>query len=629
MMLKEVMSEKELAELFRKKTFRTRFPAASDRAAWEAGDSAFRRKRFAMLLKHADCQKAGEYVQAYPPLKAEDYFAFIRNGNRTVYESFYFARRSSLSLFSMAEAIEYKKRFLPDVIEGIWQLMNELVWYLPAHGNYREGDPMPRFDQPRTDLFCAETGAILAFAVQLLGKEIGEESKELLMWVKELCIQRVIAPVEDDTVPQWWLGGLNNWSPWCASNVAMTAFTFLQDQPERLARLIFKLIDVCEKFYGRYAPDGGCDEGPGYFMVAGIRFMLFMDLLNAYTDNAYAKLYSEEKFRNIGDYIVKVHLTGPWFASMADAEAKFEQMNPGLLNRFAELSGSPLLKSLAVDAVYRFAPHSVTELPEFSNDIGRQRAIRFLLQEELAQIFWCPKELARSKSQAKRLTVLPDLQFFLFRQDLENDRNGTVFCIKGGHNGESHNHNDVGQFEVFYDGSPVIVDCGSTDYTRFTFSEHRYENRFLNSSGHNVPAFNGMLQPPGEEFSAKILNCADEVAIDIAGAYPKESGIVSCVRRAALASDGTALIEDSVSGTGKNSVELPLFCAVKPEETPAGIRIGKMKLALSGISVERIEEVPVTDKRMKNSWGDTLWCIHLKTEFDGSGSWKMEFVPAE
>lgn len=624
-MLQEILSEKELAELFRRKSFTSRFPVASDRKAWNAGDSVFHQKRFALYLKNAEIWKEKGYSEIYPPLKAEDYFAFIRNGNRSIFESYYFARRTHLALFCMAEAVEYRKRFLPEVIEGVWQLMNELVWYIPAHGHYRAGDPMPRFDQPRTDLFCAETGSTLACVVQLLEREIGEASKELLTWVKEFCVERVIAPVEDDTVPQWWLDGLNNWTPWCASNVAMTAFTFLRDQPDRLARLIRKLIVSCEKFYDRYAPDGGCDEGPGYFMVAGLRLMIFLDLLNFYTDNAYARIYSEEKFRNIGDYIAKVHLAGPWFASMADSIAKFSRIDAGLLNRYAELSGSSLLKSFAVEAAYDFAPRSVMEVSDGTGGTGDFP--HMILENELSQIFWYPGETVRRASSAERLTVLPDLQFFLFRQNPEDDWKGTVFCMKGGHNGENHNHNDVGQFEVFWNGSPVVIDCGSTDYTRFTFSDRRYENRFLNSSGHNVPSFNGVLQEAGAKFAARMVSLSDEVSIDISGAYPEMSGVVSCIRRAALSADGTAVIEDRVEGKGAVSVSIPLYCAVKPEETGEGVRIGGMVLQLSGISLESMEEIPVSDRRMLVSWGERIWCLHLKTSISGNGSWKMAFVP--
>ena len=173
----------------------------------------------------------------------------------------------------------------------------------------------------------------------------------------------------------------------------------------------------------------------------------------------------------------------------------------------------------------------------------------------------------------------------------------------------------------------MVIDCGATDYTKFTFSERRYENRYLNSSGHDVPMFNGVLQATGREFAARLEELSDDVAVDIAGAYPAECGVTSCVRRAVLAADGTASIEDAISGKGKIAVELPLYCAVKPELTADGIRLGKMNLKLTGIVLERLEEILLEDVRMKLSWGDTIWCIHLKTEIEESGRYRLEFQP--
>ena len=106
-------------------------------------------------------------------------------------------------------------------------------------------------------------------------------------------------------------------------------------------------------------------------------------------------------------------------------------------------------------------------------------------------------------------------------------------------------------------------------------------------------------------------------------------GVESCVRRASLSDDGTAVIEDSVRGTGEIAVAIPLYCAVKPEEEDGAIRIGKMQLRVSGISVARIEEIPLHDTRMESSWGRTLWCIHLGTQVCGSGRWSMTFSPIQ
>src|SRR5690606_35960735 len=48
---------------------------------------------------------------------------------------------------------------------------------------------------------------------------------------------------------------------------------------------------------------------------------------------------------------------------------------------------------------------------------------------------------------------------------------GFYLAAKGGNNHESHNHNDIGNFVVFVDGLPVIVDARVETYSAKTFSE--------------------------------------------------------------------------------------------------------------------------------------------------------------
>lgn len=178
---------------------------------------------------------------------------------------------------------------------------------------------MPRRDKPAADLFAAETGAILADLVNLLGGKLAEESPELVNWLRATVIERVIDPLKFEP---WWFGGANNWTPWCSANVLDAAFTFLNGEPVRQAQIIEMLLGPNDRFIANYPEDGGCDEGPGYFQVSALCLMQFLDELNRRTDNAYLDVMRQPKLRNMGEYIVKAHLTGPWFLSPSDSTAK-------------------------------------------------------------------------------------------------------------------------------------------------------------------------------------------------------------------------------------------------------------------------------------------------------------------
>jgi hypothetical protein len=97
-------------------------------------------------------------------------------------------------------------------------------------------------------------------------------------------------------------------------------------------------------------------------------------------------------------------------------------------------------------------------------------------------------------------------------------------ALKGGHNAEHHNHNDVGSFVVALGKATPLLDPGSEIYTARTFSSKRYESGVLNSFGHSVPRVAGQLQRTGRDAAAKVLKTdftdqADTLVIDIQSAY--------------------------------------------------------------------------------------------------------------
>jgi len=97
-------------------------------------------------------------------------------------------------------------------------------------------------------------------------------------------------------------------------------------------------------------------------------------------------------------------------------------------------------------------------------------------------------------------------------------------ALKGGHNAEHHNHNDVGSYVVTLGGRTPLLDPGKTVYTADTFSARRYENPILNSRGHPVPVVAGQLQRTGGDARAVVVEQSfteeeDMLALDISSAY--------------------------------------------------------------------------------------------------------------
>src|SRR5262249_33869136 len=146
------------------------------------------------------------------------------------------------------------------------------------------------------------------------------------------------------------------------------------------------------------------------------------------------------------------------------------------------------------------------------------------LRRELPALFELSTLRAeKAKAPYVRDVWLPGLQLMISRQQ-EGSTDGLYLAAAGGHNSESHNHNDVGNFIVFANGKPAIIDVGVETYSAKTFSAQRYDIWTMQSAFHNCPTIGGVMQKPGRQFAASEITheVDDKVAqlgINIEHAY--------------------------------------------------------------------------------------------------------------
>ena len=204
-------------------------------------------------------------------------------------------------------------------------------------------------------------------------------------------------------------------------------------------------------------------------------------------------------------------------------------------------------------------------------------------------------------------------------RDSEDSAKGMFLAMKGGHNAESHNHNDVGNFVVYYNGNPVIIDTGVGTYTKQTFSARRYELWYMQSSYHNLPDINGVAQKNGIDYRSndEVYNEDDSsLKLQLKDAYLPEADIKSYTRKASL-KDGTVTITDSISLNESHSVTFHFMSQFKPYEA------GECTIALAEgrfMTYDKrltpvIEEFEVADGGMESNWKqNTLFRICFTTE---------------
>ena len=205
---------------------------------------------------------------------------------------------------------------------------------------------------------------------------------------------------------------------------------------------------------------------------------------------------------------------------------------------------------------------------------------------------------------------------------------GLYLAAQGGNNGESHNHNDVGNFLVYSDGQPVIIDIGVETYSAKTFSSHRYEIWTMQSVYHNCPTIDGVMQSAGRQFAAsEVRYRADdteaEFQLDLATAYPPEAHLNRWNRtlRFNRAKNEIALLDDYALRQSAQTITLTLMtpCVTStatPGELSLAMQSGKPVRVYydSGALVPAVEEIRLEDARLHASWGDRLFRILLRAD---------------
>ena len=221
---------------------------------------------------------------------------------------------------------------------------------------------------------------------------------------------------------------------------------------------------------------------------------------------------------------------------------------------------------------------------------------------------------------------LPDIQVFGARSETGTIQ-GLYLAGKGGNNAESHNHNDVGNFIIYMNGEPAIIDIGVETYRKETFSDKRYTIWTMQSQFHTLPTINGMMQKDGPDFKAKNITFDAtpkqiRFSLELSDAYPEEAGINSWKRSFSFTRNKNITVREDYSLRFlKDSTFLNFM-------TPCEVRLVKkgeieltgekssapinLKLSYDPASLAFSSEmISITDPRLKNVWGDKLTRIKL------------------
>ena len=412
--------------------------------------------QYEKLMKRADEMLAQELVSPLPL-----YLEFSRNGNRSNYERKYFVFRNFGPLVA-AYCTTKDAKYLKNIEARLRMLLSLPTWVLPAHDRELKGY---KCEEVVVDLFSARLGGELATLLAILEPVM---DKSLAADVRKAVFHHVITPIEEAVEGKcepdrfWWLNGTNNWNPVCKQGV-LTAAMRIGMEKSRIDKIIKLFFDNFEGYFNSFGNEGYCDEGINYWGGSCGEYLIIAHLLKQYDNRDI--LTTEPRMLKAVMYPENIMMAPGFYPAYTDCAINAKpaqgtlQLRDILLGKRKGFSSDLPLPDGLADLCMRLAYPIDNSLCEVKNDTP--------------------------------FTGFIEGGAFVMRQ-----MTGSPLSVsfKGGHNRESHNHNDVGTYIIAVDGVPLVLDPGGEIYTARTFGPGRYESKLLNSYGHSVPKIDGKLQ---------------------------------------------------------------------------------------------------------------------------------------
>jgi hypothetical protein len=438
--------------------------------------------------------------EAIPEQPDELYLDFSRTGNRTRWQRVAGRRRGRISTLVLAECMENKGRFLPAFEEIVRAICSEKTWVMPAHDRSLTNFKETSID---IDLGSSMLAWSLATADYLLADKLNPETRRL---IRDNLEKRIFKPytdmMEGKRTKNWWMTGTNNWNAVCLGSVTGPALAVIES-PQRRAFFIMAAEKYSKYFLKGFTDDGYCSEGLGYWNYGFGYYIMLSETIYQAT-NGKVDLLRDPKVKQIAMFGSNIEILNGVYPAFADCSVRAQ---PGsrlmyfLSHRFGfglrsweQIEAVSPAGSLYESMMYSF-PNSASLTPP-AQTASKGPGIRSWFEN--AGVLICRP----STGSSSRLAV----------------------ALKGGHNAEHHNHNDVGSFIVVLGDKPLLLDPGGEVYTARTFSGQRYESNVLNSYGHPVPIVAGKLQRTGSRARGRVVSksfsdSTDTLILDISSAY--------------------------------------------------------------------------------------------------------------
>lgn len=371
---------------------------------------------------------------------------------------------------------------------------------------------------PRHFLDTAEMTHAFAIGYDWFYSALSDDEKAM---IREAIIEKGLKPaLEVYKGKGWWAKSYHNWNQVCNGGIGIGALVIADDEPELSRKILQYAIESLKRPMSRFEPDGGWDEGPGYWNYATSYNTFILAALDTAlgTDSGLSDMPG---FSETGMF--PIYITGPLMQTFNYADG-----------------GSGTLRGPQM-----FWLSKKFDLPIYAW-YERQVASPHPLD-----LLWFDPRGNSPESEGMPLDKLfRNIDVVTFRSNWA-DRSGVFVGFKGGDNKANHSHLDLGTFVLDALGHRWAVDLGSDNYNMpGYFGNKRWTYYRLKTEGHNTITLNGENQEPSAKAPIIAFESSDSRSLataDLKAAYPKYAE--KFLRTVSLIDRKEVVIQDEIETT--------------------------------------------------------------------------------
>lgn len=464
-------------------------PTISDRVFWDSiATTNSGKKYFAEALSRIE-------KQPEVPISDETYREANRLGSRKMYKPRYYRTMDNLEYFMLAECLENKGRFIPQIETHVKAILAMKSWLHPNHDDNEntvlEGKRMS------IDLGARRFASDLALASTLLDDRLSSELKaEINSELQRRIIDSYLLSCRTDDRSNHWIKGSSNWNAVCTSGTIYTTIAISQNREERI-QAIGSALNSMKYYLNGFGDDGYCSEGVGYWRYGFGHYLYLAQILFEYTEGEINLFDADnpEKLNRVANFPEEFQIHKSLFPRFADSSSKISNREGNFAYIIAAKNYGakpPTVHAIDQAAEQLVVWNQAIPEPEAIND-NEVKLPNYTYYDKFGMV------ISRGQQEVQPFSI----------------------AFKAGHNSENHNHSDVGSYVLVLGDQIISGDIGAPSYIAGAFSP---DNKARSSWGHPVPRVNNTLQSNGLSFRGEILETEfladqDKVVMDIKKAY--------------------------------------------------------------------------------------------------------------